>query len=596
MPIAFQCPKCRAPYKVKDELAGKKAACKKCQHVMTVPRPEPSAKIEDSHAIEALATAALGDDTSSTDAAPVDAAIKLECEFCFEPVEFPAEKAGKKAPCPSCRRIVTVPVPQTGKPKKDWRAADHNLTMALKNAEAAPVDAWGNQQKAIVSREALVEAAVVEDRSKAGLRDWTNVVISVGVIAVVLAAGGLWWMRGKARDDRRIGLMEDAIAAIGPKGVGGLPQGWSAVVHAAAGEFYIGEGDIKKATRHLQHARTAARAVDSPSDRAVLLRSIASLQAKLIGDATKIAAGQALEWEDAHRELRQTLQGFKDLPREEGLLALEQLGRAIGGLGPDKPILMTVAGDAMPRESDRADALAAIALSNPAIADAFIEEAKRVYPLTGEGAPAPRYAALLLSKGQAPAASKLVPEAGAGEPPLPTRLAFAEGWARTGQDDDLAKARKIASADGKIEDRVAAWCVLADARGQATELESAVNFTVEQAQKFTLPNWPILRLADACQRAGRKDLVRQLADGVKQSSLKPWLELSALGSQGALDSGTVEKMADKSLAQAFAWGALARATAKDAGDPQSAIKEWSVASARPLGYAGAALGLQDQGK
>src|SRR5262245_39454356 len=110
MAIAFSCPHCQKAYKVKDELAGKKAACTQCKKVMTVPTPTPAPSIVDSHALEALATAALGDEPKAiTNGEVAHSAIKIECEYCFENVEFPIDKAGKKQPCPACRRIITVP-------------------------------------------------------------------------------------------------------------------------------------------------------------------------------------------------------------------------------------------------------------------------------------------------------------------------------------------------------------------------------------------------------------------------------------------------------------------------------------------------------
>src|SRR4051812_10131963 len=100
MAIAFQCPHCQRAYKVKDELAGKKAECKQCKKVMIVPATTPA--VVDSHALEALATAALVAEANAVvTVAPADAPIKWECEYCFEQVEFPADRAGKKQPCPA---------------------------------------------------------------------------------------------------------------------------------------------------------------------------------------------------------------------------------------------------------------------------------------------------------------------------------------------------------------------------------------------------------------------------------------------------------------------------------------------------------------
>jgi predicted Zn finger-like uncharacterized protein len=602
MPIPFSCPHCAAAYKAKDDLAGKKVECKKCRKVMTVPTATP-ARLEDSHALEALATAALGEvERREAEAAPpVDSQIRVECEYCFETVEFPPEKAGKKSPCPSCRRIVTVPVPKTDQPKKDWRAVGHNLTMALKNTQAAPQDAWGNQEKAVVSREALREAAVLVDRKKLAQRDWTKPLMALGLLALFGSGAGLWWMRGKAADDRRMGLMADAVAATGPKAKANLPPAWAAAVHVAAGQFYTREADLKQAMRQLQSARGAARQVESAVDRAAVLRSVASAQSGLIGDGDRIAAGRALDWDDARRELRQTLQAFKELPREDGWQVIEDLARELGTTGPDKPLLLGLSGDALPGETDRADALASVALAlhgRPEAAQPFFEEAQRVYTTASGGAVLPRYVALLVARKQPAIARQILPEPGAEEPSLNQRLAYSEGLARTGEPADLERAKKIAGSAGSVDHRVAAWAMIADATGQAAELEAAAKFAAEWGQKFTLPAWPVIRLAEACRRAGRADLVRQLADAIRQPNLKPWLELTALrttlaGDGATVDVSAVERIGDRTAAQAFGWVALARFDARTGKpDPRAAVASWPVEAARSLGFAGAALGLQ----
>src|SRR5436853_125745 len=92
MAISFQCPSCQKPYKVKDDMAGKKAACRQCQAVMTVPRP--AADPAHSHALEALASGVLADEAAEQ--AAVADEIGLECPFCFEAITFPAEKGGKQ--------------------------------------------------------------------------------------------------------------------------------------------------------------------------------------------------------------------------------------------------------------------------------------------------------------------------------------------------------------------------------------------------------------------------------------------------------------------------------------------------------------------
>src|SRR5438067_3443195 len=109
MTIQFQCPNCRQPYKVRDDLAGKKVTCKECKKVVTVP----ATAAVDHGVLEHLAVSALADEPAPAPAADGDTGtVEVECPMCAETVQFPAAQAGKRAPCPSCRRIVQVPLPK----------------------------------------------------------------------------------------------------------------------------------------------------------------------------------------------------------------------------------------------------------------------------------------------------------------------------------------------------------------------------------------------------------------------------------------------------------------------------------------------------
>ena len=132
MSIAFKCPNCQQPYKVKDDMAGKRVVCTACKQPIRVPAPTAAAAVPAADA-DALAVAALAE----APAAPAEqsaATITVECPNCIEQVSFPADKAGKQAPCPNCKRVIKVPIPATG--KKDWRTADARPTFAKVAPEA----------------------------------------------------------------------------------------------------------------------------------------------------------------------------------------------------------------------------------------------------------------------------------------------------------------------------------------------------------------------------------------------------------------------------------------------------------------------------
>ena len=68
MAIAFNCPHCDFAYRLKDELAGKRATCKnpECRKLITIPTPitvpDDDAPVPDAAALEAAALSALADE------------------------------------------------------------------------------------------------------------------------------------------------------------------------------------------------------------------------------------------------------------------------------------------------------------------------------------------------------------------------------------------------------------------------------------------------------------------------------------------------------------------------------------------------------
>src|SRR5262249_41233398 len=179
MPIRIKCPKCQTILGVKETLAGKKANCPKCRHLLTIPVPKPAAA-ED---VEALALSAFADEPPKV--APVSTQfIEFECPWCAEPVKMPAELSGKQAPCPNpeCKRIIKVPLLKEDKPK-DWRTLDpRGPSGAVRKDDNVPEGAWGTAQKTRVSGEALLEAdAIPVKKEPVPVRTWIRRGILAGV-------------------------------------------------------------------------------------------------------------------------------------------------------------------------------------------------------------------------------------------------------------------------------------------------------------------------------------------------------------------------------------------------------------------------------
>src|SRR5262249_4452386 len=115
--IKFSCPHCKKALTVKDQHAGRRAPCPACKKPVIIPAPV--GKPAD---LEASAAAALPGEPAAAPP-PVQSRIEFTCSFCDEKVSVTADLAGKRTPCPECRRIVKVPEPQDNKPK-DWRTID----------------------------------------------------------------------------------------------------------------------------------------------------------------------------------------------------------------------------------------------------------------------------------------------------------------------------------------------------------------------------------------------------------------------------------------------------------------------------------------
>src|SRR5262245_58453104 len=182
MTINFRCPSCGKVLKVKEGLTGRKAPCPSCKTVLTIPaaptppgdgastappkaaappaqaaraaagksvpppakspvatgvKPppknapnppsapvngEPPADIGDA---EAFAASLLGDEPKQEEPTETKT-ITFKCPQCDDPMTVSIELAGKQAPCPSCRRIVKVPLPQKKEPI-DWRQPNKKL-------------------------------------------------------------------------------------------------------------------------------------------------------------------------------------------------------------------------------------------------------------------------------------------------------------------------------------------------------------------------------------------------------------------------------------------------------------------------------------
>jgi hypothetical protein len=610
MSISFLCPKCQKAYTVKDELTGKQVVCKICENRIRVPAAGGS-QGTPAPEVESLAVAALADEPAAV--AEATATFEAECPNCLESVTWDAKVAGKQAPCPNCRRIVRVPVPAAGK-LKDWRVADHRPTLAKQAIDPSLEGAWGNTTStSVVSRDALVEAEAIRDRRRQPTSPRQKLFYAVigACLAALAVVGGLLFT-SRRTEGIRADHLQKALKLVADNKA--LPAGARAEVYRAAGEYRLRqpESNADEAHKHLKEAMGAAAFPPGASpeqqiEHTALLTEIALTLTDLAGAPDQVRGGERMAWGKVQPELRRTLQPLATLdmgPREGAMLALQRLTRKVGLRGEGSQAAMPslahiFAGDA------KAEALAAVGLellgrgeAEQKKAEELAAQAKGLVPPGGAGPPA-RVVALHVALKQ-PQAFPAVSEP-AGAPPSPlARMAYAEGYARRGEFD---KARAIAAMPGRFEDRFQALVTVAavavEAGGDAQDLSSAVELFENELKTRDLPDWPLIRLAQACARATQSDAGPRLSGFLaKLSNLSPrsqavraWAMMELLRSPAAKSTEDAVKAIEPAtaLGHLLAWEELARRTAP------ADLGAWP-APARALGYAGAALGMLDKTK
>jgi ribosomal protein S27E len=608
MSIRFKCPHCQKPLAVKDHLAGKKAACPVCKKAIIIPAPVTAAPATPAAApempaadVEDLAAAALNDAPAETKP-PEDEAktVDFNCPFCDE--DLPFADAGKQTPCPSCGRIIKVPVPKVDKPK-DWRdLAKKGPAAALVNLPDQLDDAWGTETKTKVSRGALEEAGVLVEKppEPAGLGVW----IKRGFY--VLAIGGLLtWGFFAANRQRSAKQEKDAIAFamtyVEPKAEGpAAPKSKLSPVQTAELQRGIGElwlpkeeGGRRNALDYLGKAREASKDTKETSDidHDLLLADVCLSFVRLGGSEEEFVDGKRYHWqEEVQEEIIRTLDVMRT---EEGKLhALRLIATRL--LDKSQPeVALGVAGNQSNAAALRGSRGSLLSSQQVAIliAQDNLEMAKKVLK---------------------------PPDLGKGVLDRATRLGYAEGYARKG---DLDKARELAEArKGKAQglDRLetalaVATIILAHPKTTDPAAEVMPFFEVAKAAyedlKGTAPGWHTVQLIRLGARVGKQDVMKELAKKLDKKGDDPtrnraYLEiiLAELDrTQAPVPMELVDTLANDAKEDkqgnmlALAWSRLARHNARYG--QATAVRERAETirddNLKPFILVGAALGEQD---
>jgi hypothetical protein len=621
MSIKFNCPHCQKSLRVNVELAGKKARCPGCRQPLRVPTLEPPPAAPD---VEALAASALADEPPPVPAPEEPkqlATISFTCPQCDEKVEVSADLAGKQTPCPECRRIVKVPLPQKIEPK-DWRKADPRGPAAgLRKDEQTnvPEGAWGTAvSKSTVSRQSLEEAEavpIVKVRRTVGQKIGLGVKATLAVGVVGLAYWGFKYQNTKHTTES---AFDKALEILNPKAprTSGLDNLAAAELHRAAGDYHLRlykQEERDSARKDFSEARAKLMTADASreQERYALLIDLAVSQVDLGGTQEEIDRKVRLKWDVVNNDLRQTLTKLdaaaRPETREEALRAVSRKLIAKG-----QADLAATAATLLGSAKDRSEMEAVVGwelllAGQQQAAETRANSAAKPYddkPRKDENAPS--LLALLVALGQEERAGKIlisVPQ----PDKVPLRLArlgYAQGWA---YQDKWERARQLADAQGPPLDRLEALIALiaiATLKKPAEApplIDGAAQLLEGDLQNKPVSPWLLLRLVRLAAGAGQGSRVSKFVDDnhFADAGLRARAQLALLQADREtsphVDAEALETAAKQPQPSPLILEFLSRYNTRQgsAGAVMKAVAGWEPEALRAFGYIGVALGEQD---
>jgi hypothetical protein len=615
MSIKFLCPHCHELLRVKEELGGKRGPCPRCKKPVTVPcssdpelvaRPVVPRPPVD---IEAEAAAILSEKSAETPKSDPES-IAFDCPQCGDPVSLTADLAGKNAPCPSCRRIIKVPLPKKLE-AVDWRKPNAGLPSLARQNQPAPEGVWDNKESARVSLEALEEAGALPDERPPrtlGQRVTRGLVLAA---AVAFLLTGAFWIRNRAAEETELALTDVAQKFVkseaAPRKLG--PEGM-AELHRALGLHHLRTGKpgcAVDARREFETARGLLRNGQGP-ERDLALAELALAVVELGGVGDEVDEERRVAWDDqkngrgVHSMLRAVLSQMKVAPaRMETLRAVMRRMIARGQAGRVEFLAAQVFGS--DGEAERLEAVATaglelLAAGDRSAAGTVAERLKKEYARKENRPPlSPAAVALLFAvkpdEDPPRAAGKSGPEADL------HLVGYAEGLARQGKWD---QARDQAASAQYPELRLRAQLGLAAAaldagRNDRVDLDAALQ-TASTLPDKARSQWLLWRLLYLGLRAGTgEERLQSLVEALPQGPVRSRAQLAILRVRLAASATPAEPAAsdavDKdTLSHTLAFETLARHNARHGGRAAArAVVKWEESN-RAFGAVGAALGLQ----
>jgi len=335
MAIVFNCPQCNHPYRLKDELAGKRATCKNpdCRQVIQIPNPsvngiriadlggilpgdagnDPTPLPTNPGDIEAAALQALSDTAKEKEDIAAEKAIPVVCPHCDHKWMEPFEKAGKNTLCPNeeCRQRVKVPMPKKGDAPVDWRTGGTNKPSLAKENFEKPTDIVSSEAK-VITKKAWEEGGGAEQDLEPHSWKYKLFVYSLIATPIIAVAIGTWffvsWRKSTGEElkmDQPLKEFSESREELSPAEA----PIYAAILEGSAGEFHLfpkkedKETALAKAMQHFTKARgelqQAAQRDDrktTAGERYAVASELAMIMIGLGGNEKEIKDGLRIAW------------------------------------------------------------------------------------------------------------------------------------------------------------------------------------------------------------------------------------------------------------------------------------------------------------
>ena len=621
MAIDARCPFCSKPYRLKDDLVGRKVTCanQECRKVFAV---APIVAVPQD--ADAIAAQALSDEVPVVE--PVESrAIAMTCVICDHKWSAAWDMQGKNVLCPDCKHRQKVPEQKLNKPR-NWADTSNVPSMAKIDKLEGVTSA---RDTSMVSGDTLLKTGVIDDGVEP-MALKTKLMFASAALALLFVFAGTGWYffiyRTRNRGEEMV--VTGFVDAADSEEFKPLPL-HRALLRMAGGEYAARKNDPEQLTlaigiysKALGDLSAAPKGADRDcltGELALSMLNLGSADTLLLTDKKKIpwlpeppkngraqVRNNRAEEEGVLGQLRRVLQALQSnkadleirawtarrLARE--LIARKQIdvlrsNVSHGFSEAETPEIMGQIGLELLRadQKEEAKAMAENLLKTPAnlnspsvlaLADAL--ELKPIAPEPG-GAFSER-----------------------------SRMAFTASHL---MKKNYPEAMKDASRPGTTDVRVRALALGAEwATEPAAFLDAAEKIVNDVSSKpidgnTAISVYPLLRLAVIAARHGERDKAAHFAKAIADVPLRTYAEAEILhqilladrrreASEG--EAPLPEALNAKDFLLGFAWGRYQLARHNGFNDSARLAKQyaetWPKPLAAPFGAAGAMLGVQDR--